>query len=871
MSGLTLVIGIMFAASHPARNVIGRIKTISSKIQEYRAKGEIEKINALMMKRNVNKSIPYYTIEGRVYDVNNDPIIAGCYVYVYDAYSGYVIKTLYPDINGEFIDTLPQGAYILEAQGDMYPTFYYTSSGGTERIENAEIVWLNQNTDSLNLHIPAGNVIMGKLYDDSTGLPIANAYGSATIIDTLSKTAIWKPLSTNDSGQYVIEGVNRGALKIKYYVTYYENTFYGNTTNWFDASVLTFTAWGDTLDSIDVNLVPTGGGTVTGTGVITGLLLTDSGDTVKDPWPYVGVFDANTDAYVYAPFDYDTSTGIYTISELPTGSYKVRIDPKNYLPQFYNDKDSIQVADPISVTDGDTTFNINFNFHRGGAISGTITGTDGYGYTGAYYLDVYDSHTGDLVYGQFGSTPDGNFTTGTDLPTGVYKAYMYPTDIEAGQWYKDAHSFETADTILVTAPDTTSGINFDFYGWTGIISGTVANADGDGVKAYIDVYFGDVNEYVTSVTTNDSGTFVVRNLPEGSYVLYIYPYGNDTLYFLYMDQWYDGQDSWESATRINLNQGDSIDLYITLNSGGRIIGSVTDSVTGNKIPSTSYDFSLLMVKNNDNRALLYDLSSFGTYRSDVLFEGSYRIILIPISTYDTTEDIPLKYNPYHFEFYDESQNFSSATQVAVVADSITTCNFNTAKVSGAVEGSVMNGSDPLSGEYYTVIAVNPEGYPVAAFTTSDTSAYHIGGLIPGNYYLYLWPYGLWYNQVYSPINIERVPYNIPSGAQAVTISSSTVSGINFDITGISEHKAKPAASFKMNTIVRGNVLFISEAETVKSITVFDASGREITSLLNRDESKMLKLNLNGARSGIYFVSFDLENGKHLLKKVMILK
>ncbi len=847
-----------------------KIQTISARADEYRVKGETGKLNSLINKTHI-KNIPYYTIEGKVYDNTLSPIIAGCYVYIYSAYTGDMVSTIYPDINGEYMDTLPMGAYVIQAKGDMYPTYYYTQNGGTGRIDSAYIVWLDSNRDSINFIIPDGNVIKGTLSDNSTSQPISNVFGSVALIDTVTKSVVWKPLATDTFGNYTIEGVNKGTFKVRYYPSGYMQTYYGDTYNWFNAQVLNFNTWGDTLLSINVSLPPTGSGPSSGSGVIMGMLLSDSGDTVKDPWPNATIKDANTGAYVFSTFSYDTTTGIYTFSDLPTGTYKIMIDPENYMPEWYNDKQDFESADPVSVTDGDTTRNIDFNLHRGGAIAGTITDTSGWGYGGAYYLDIYDSNTGDYVYGKFGGTLyDGSFSTGTDLSTGTYKAYMYPTDIGAGQWYKDATSFENADTITVTAPDTTYGINFDFYGWTGVIAGEVKNTSGEYIQATVDVYYANTNEYVSSATA-DSGRFSIQHLPEGNYKLYIEPWGTDSMYFLYMSQWYNGQDSWDNANTINLPQGDSVFVSVTLAEGGKIVGSITDSLTGTRISTSAYPFMPLFISQNNTKAQDGDITDFGTFSSYTMFAGDYRVLLIPQSYYDSTNTPPLVYNPYHFEFYDNSSTYQGATPISLQQDSIINININTVKVPGAIEGSVMNGPNPISGQEYDVVVINTEGYPVAVFSTTDTASYHVGGLLPGNYYVYLWPYGLWYNQVFRPVDIERVPYNIPDSASMITISNSTVSGINFDITGIEEQRNK-GKTFEINmpTVLKGDILLVENTREINTIRVFDITGREIKNIKNSMHENRMSISFKGLKSGIYFVTFT-NKGSTLNRKIIKVK
>lgn len=844
-----------------------KILTISAKVDEYRIKGETEKIHKLIKEPDI-KNTAYYVIEGRVYDQNLNPIAGGYYIYIYNAYTGDFVSNVYPDLSGEYIDTLPAGAYIIQAKGDEYPVMYYSSHGSTGSIDSAEVVWLLSDTDSINIVAPPANVIKGVLYDDSTSLPISNAYGSVEVIDTVTKSLVWKPLSTDTLGNYVIGGLNKGVFKIRYYVGGYVHFYYGNTYNWFDATPVIYSNWGDTLSGIDVYLPPISSGPTSGQGAITGRLLTDTGDTIKDPYPYAVVMDASTGDFMFASFEYDTSTGVYTFSELPTGTYKILIDPNNYVPQYYNDKPDFESADPIYVHSPDTVYNIDFNFHKGGAISGYITGLDGSGYTGAFYLDVYNSRTGDFVYTYSGSTPDGNYVTGTDLATDTYKIHIYPVDIGTGQWYKDAYTFEDADDVYVTAPDTTENINFDFTGWNGIISGIVQNEDSAQLYASIELYKASTQEFVASSYSDMSG-FYIRNLPPGDYKLYIQPLGWDSLYYFYIEQWYNGQTSWDDANTIHLTQGDSIFLTITLSEGGKIVGSINDSTTHVSISQKAYPFIVLIADQTSPLLKSARMGDFRGYSTEPLSPGDYKLIFLPTSYYDTLETPPMVYNPYHFEFYENSTTYHDANTISVIRDSVLVKDINTTKVNGAIEGSVMNGSYPVRDSFYEVIAVNPEGYPVALFYTADTFKYHIGGLLPGTYYLYLWPYGLWYNQVYSPIDVERVPYPIPPTATPITVNNSTVLDINFDITGIHERNINTLSAIHIPTLLNSDRLSIKGTMDINEIQIYDLSGRRVLRKYNNNRENHMTIEVKGLKKGVYFIILKKANGNTITRKKFI--
>jgi hypothetical protein len=68
------------------------------------------------------------------------------------------------------------------------------------------------------------------------------------------------------------------------------------------------------------------------------------------------VYDQSNVSVAYA---YTNAQGNYTVSGLPAGSYKVYFTHAAYVSEWYNDKASFAAADPVTVTAGNTSANIN--------------------------------------------------------------------------------------------------------------------------------------------------------------------------------------------------------------------------------------------------------------------------------------------------------------------------------------------------------------------------------------------------------------------------------------------------------------------------------------------------------------------------------
>ena len=99
-----------------------------------------------------------------------------------------------------------------------------------------------------------------------------------------------------------------------------------------------------------------------------------SGGSVAGLWLTAYRYESGQVTY-YAGADGTDSDGAYAITGLATGDYIVEIDTfgTNYMPEYYQGKATENEADPVSVTEGQVTENIDFVLTLGGVIQGVVT------------------------------------------------------------------------------------------------------------------------------------------------------------------------------------------------------------------------------------------------------------------------------------------------------------------------------------------------------------------------------------------------------------------------------------------------------------------------------------------------------------------
>ncbi len=253
------------------------------------------------------------------------------------------------------------------------------------------------------------------------------------------------------------------------------------------------------------------------------------------------------------------ATGYYGFSDLPTGQYRVRIDPTSLpsgLTPSYNDDPTLDhVSGTVSLTSTTGYTGADFGYTGTGSIGDRVWldrdasggATQDAGEPGISDVDVT------LVWGGFDgdlATTFDNITypvertdaTGsyqfTQLPAGPYRVTVDSTDLPAGT--TPTHDLDGPGTPHVASTALTAGqartdVDFSVAG-TGSIGDRVwFDRDGDGVQGPTETGFAGIDvtvswfgpdglagggdDVVTTVTTDATGTYLVDHLPAGTYLV----------------------------------------------------------------------------------------------------------------------------------------------------------------------------------------------------------------------------------------------------------------------------------------------------------------------------------------------------------------
>jgi protocatechuate 3,4-dioxygenase beta subunit len=313
------------------------------------------------------------------------------------------------------------------------------------------------------------------------------------------------------------------------------------------------------------------------TGSISGTVTNGSGDPIVGLEVEVylaGIEEEDDDEAGLATTD---ANGNYTVADLPAGDYYVfacsGCTGLRYLNEVYNNHTDYRLADAVTVTAGNTTSPIDFELAQSGAISGTVTDSQGNPIANmtieAICYDDPEKMDMDAV-----TDISGQYEI-TGLEPGDYRVFTRAeeTDLSyANKFYNNKSSWDTASRVTITGTETTVNINFVLQAG-GAISGTVLNEQGNPIEdlhVYAEAYDG--SYWGNGSNTDANGQYTIKGLRSNTYRVRACASCDNREY---ADQFYDHKTDWDNATQVTVaapNTTEGVDF--TLGAGTYISGYV---------------------------------------------------------------------------------------------------------------------------------------------------------------------------------------------------------------------------------------------------------------------------------------------------------
>jgi hypothetical protein len=321
---------------------------------------------------------------------------------------------------------------------------------------------------------------------------------------------------------------------------------------------------------------------------------------------------------------------------LTPGNYTVQFGTQDgvYASEWWNDKDSRENANPISVTEGQTTGGVNAELAvrttPAGRIGGTITGPSGAPLTAGTsgYVSAYDS-AGEPVNGVLFDA-DGVFQI-RGLEPGTYTVQFQPDGGGyAPEWWQDKASRQTATPVTVSSGTTTTIA--PQLNPAGSITGTVTGPGGAALDpdtgGSVDVYTL-AGDYVDGWYFEADGAYTVNGLAAGDYLVKFSTYSGG-----YLTEWWQDAASQAQATKLTVTAGQATTVNPELNPGGAITGTVTGPDGAALVPGT-YGF----IRAYDSTGAQVGFTSFdadpqeggGAFRISGLTTGAYKLRVVSMS------------------------------------------------------------------------------------------------------------------------------------------------------------------------------------------------------------------------------------------------
>ncbi|NJL06068.1 MAG: hypothetical protein HC911_14425, partial [Chloroflexaceae bacterium] len=436
-----------------------------------------------------DQSLPPGTVAGTLRTADGLPLAALRVILLREEQA---IASTQSDAAGQFqFSDLPPAAYRVQV--------YDPNGNGVDSFEDASATLAPQSEAGLRLTLtlpivpaapdapdapppPAAPAAPPTASDDPVLAQTGTITGVVTAADTSdplqfvnvraydSENAIVTSDSTDASGAYTLSDIEVGSYRIEFVPStffdparLYAPRFYNNKATLATADPVTVA---EDATTGGINAVLQRGADLTG--------VISTSDTLE-PLSSVTVNVYNVQNTLVRTDDTDF-TGVYSITGLAAGSYRVEFDPSffsEYVREFHNNKATLATANPVALTLGNIT-TINAALDRGAVLQGSVTDAGSSGLLENIRVVAYDAD--DSVARSTNTDSDGTYLLG-GLPTGDYRLEFEPPfdSPYLGEFHDNQPDLASATPLSLTV-NTTTTINAALQRGASVV-GTVRTRD----------------------------------------------------------------------------------------------------------------------------------------------------------------------------------------------------------------------------------------------------------------------------------------------------------------------------------------------------------------------------------------------------------
>lgn len=602
-------------------------------------------VTAATTTSGINMVIPLGGLVGTVTNKDGIPL-SGIRVLLHTTSANQLDYAL-TDSTGQysFQNLLPDNYKILIEPGNTYLNQWYSNKYTFADATVATVVDKGQATANFIVSPTAGKI--GGTVKNSAGTPLANVY---IYIYSADSAQSFGSVKTDSNGVYQSGYLAPGNYKLQTSgPAGYLYQWYTGKQNISLANAVTLPA-NTILTNINFILQPAA--------KISGTVYDQNGTPI--PSAKVSALDRQTGK---SATSFSDANGLYTMY-LYDGSYSITFSSptstsSNYLSSYFNNQNTLEQGDPVAAISPNVISNINGVLPPGGIITGTVRKYDRTLVAGMQVV-IYDA-SGNAI--QTVTTQEDGTYLANKLSTGQYRAELkkgsyyengFPSSSSI-MWYGNKTDITSATPISVTAPQTTSGIDFTLH--DGKLSGTVKLLSGCPGEL-LSVSYGSVCAYNAETLKQVSCTSILDSAYRFNYL----PTANYKLRFNLGSppapaRWYGGSHSG-SAKTIGVSSPNETSIGNTIISegpSGAIAVTIKDEA-GTPIEGTFevYDEGGALVANQ------------------ALADGSYKVRVSPYLNNGTITVLGGSYlSIYKDLWYNTKPDMPTASAVSVTAGTTT--------------------------------------------------------------------------------------------------------------------------------------------------------------------------------------------------------